>query len=496
MIKVLGLILTFTVFFISCMEQVPPNRPTFSSKNVEVDPDPIVEPEALEIPTRPTGAIVLQTDHCACQNGESIALGTCAQTCASKPNTENELLYFNAEPTTAITLDIYQDISGWCKRDIIDPNTGEAVNAGAAACVIEAIDENGGRTELPFEPGAGAKSFAVDVSVLNFNNSYRITIVEVSSGARSSTIQLRKIKTNDRGIEGPLALMPVNEFACMINRFEDPDEPRNITDSDRTHFYFVSETRPEPLPKNTGAYCHDKQKQETPTNSPLLEEKAGAFSVWNRNDPRFFDLDGDDEIDIHNIIAEEVERQGQRLDSTPRLFFELEWPNGISIDGDSGTNTQGKLGFYMTPWIDDQTFKAYCPTQEYYYSSNPIFRAMREVVGVDTEGLYVAKKDGFCDFVLVKESLIKQIWFYKENGQHIQPNDNTISGKQVQFYWPASTDSPFIKKSDQAVYTLKRADELTCGDTTLPESSGQGSNGARTNFPPHDKRIGCVPVLR
>ena len=88
-------------------------------------------------------------------------------------------------------------------------------------------------------------------------------------------------------------------------------------------------------------------------------------------------------------------------------------------------------------------------------------------------------------------AFLKKIWFYKENGTHFQPNDNTVAGKKVQFYWPADPDSPFIKKSHQRTYTVKRPDELSCDGTNVQDNA----NDATNTFPPHDKRIGCVPKI-
>ncbi len=115
---------------------------------------------------------------------------------------------------------------------------------------------------------------------------------------------------------------------------------------------------------------------------------------------------------------------------------------------------------------------------------------MRDVVGVNTEGLYVAKKEGQNTHMLIKESLLKSIWFFIENGAHIEPTNDTVTGKQVQYYWPPDPASPFLKKSHQSVYTIKAASEL--GNVSANQSSGQG---IPTSYPPHDKRIGCIPEL-
>jgi hypothetical protein len=281
----------------------------------------------------------------------------------------------------------------------------------------------------------------------------------------------------------------------------------SILDVTRFYLNFNSETRPEPLMETTtvSAYCHDIEIYgTTPINSPLLEETPGVFSLWFKDDPRFYDLDGNGTRDINQLIEQEVILQGASLSQTPDLFTSLSWfsefDDGDSTPtGDGGGNTLNltvlnkELGFYMSPFLDDITYKSYCPTQIHYFSTSPIFKAMREIVAVDTEGLYIGKENNVQNFLLINQSVLQSIWFYIEGGQHIEPTTDTISGKQVQFYWPADPSSPFIKKSHQRVFTIKSASEL---DSSTNVTSGtSGSGGIPTNIPPHDKKIGCIPVM-
>jgi len=512
--KVLILLILFTlsqIILISC-ENIPRGRPTFTDLNSKVvsgDDDPVL----LDIPERPSGAIIVQADHCGCKAGVPITLGDCAAFCSENQNSSDTLakLYFNVELTEAITLDVYEDVYGWCKEEIIDPNTNISVATGVG-CSIEVKDQKGNVVEnLPFDPGAGQASFVVDISGLDDDETYRLSIMETSSEAKSTTFQVRKFSSLMTGPSGPLQLMPINRYSCMIREIAVVNGVTTIIGLDRFHLYFNSENRPEPLNESSVAlaYCHDIETYgTTPINSPLLEETPGAFSLWFTNDPRFYDLDFDGKRDINQLIEQEVLLQGAQLNSTPDLFTSLNWMSELSDGnntpgGNGGNNTtievlNKDLGFYMAPFIDDQTYKSYCPTQQHYYSSNPLFKAMRDLVAVDTEALYVAKEDNACNFLLINESVLSTIWFYIEGGQHIEPTTNTIAGKQVQFYWPADPASPFIKKSHQRIYTVKSTDDLGqgCSGTSSSNSSTNGSNtGIPTNIPPHDKRIGCVPVM-
>ena len=499
------IILATLLLLAACTDNIPRGRPTLSLDTPLVTQEDLIDDEQLEdeVVQRPSGAILIQADACACKNGEPISIGDCAGICANKQSNadENSTLFFNVQLTEAITLDIYQDVAGWCSTLPGEETSNQ--------CNIEVKDEDGAILTLPFDPAPGATAFSLDVGgVLDFDETYRITITESTSQARSTTIQLRLFsELIDDTIGGPLALMPVNNYACLFRDgfFDEATGELIIENVSRFHFYFIPETRPEPLTPATvpTVNCYDIEAYgNTPINSPLLEESTGVFTAWNKDDPRFFDLSGNGTRRIHELIEQNVELQGQSLANTPELFFPLTWQNGFDdgnqVPGQPASSnlstTSAQLGFYMAPFLDEVTFKAYCPTRLHYYSDSPLFRAMREVVAVDTEALYAAKQNNVCDFLLIKESLLKQIWFYIEGGQHIEPTNNTVQGKQVQFYWPPDVNSPFIKKSHQRVYTIKGSTEITCNDSSLNDG-GQNSGGVPSNIPPHDKRIGCVPVL-
>lgn len=500
-------ILILLIAAVSCTDNIPRGRPTLelSDSTAVTDTDTETEEEVDLITQRPSGAIIIQPDACACQNGKPISIGDCADICAAKQasTNANKTFFFDVELTEAITLDVYQDIAGWCST--LDGET-DVVNS----CYYEIKSESGSVEQVAFDPAAGATSFQLDLSgeILSEDETYRITLVESATSARSTTIQLRLYSDLlDDTIGGPLAIMPVNSYSCLFRdgEFDSSTGELIVNDTSRFHFYFIPSTRPEPLSEATvpTVNCYDIETYgNTPINSPFLEETNNSFAVWNSNDPRFFDLSSTGVLRVHELIEQNVELQGQSLSSTPELFFPLSWLNGFN-DGDQNpgeeasvsiSTTSAELGYYMSPFIDSETYKAYCPTRSHYYSDSVLFKAMREIVGVDTEALYVAKQQNVCDFLLIKESTLKDIWFYIEGGQHIEPTNDTVQGKQIQFYWPADPNSPFIKKSYQRTYTVKNVSDISCNDTSVGSGS-QGSDGVRTQIPPHDNRIGCIPVL-
>ena len=329
---------------ISCEDNIPRNRPTLSLENVSVSDDVIEVEEEDETIQRPTGAIIIQPNACACQGGEPISIGDCDAICAQKQSTgdQRKTFFFDVQLTEAITLDVYGDVAGWCST-----LPGENITN---QCLINIKDQDGDDlSPIAFNPAPDQLSFELDLSgeILNEDETYRISISEATSGATSTTIQLRLVSNLiDDTIGGPLALMPVNSYSCL---FRDGEFDQNtgeliVNDVNRFHFYFIPETRPEPLTEATvpTVNCYDINTYgNTPINSPLLEETTGAFTVWNANDPRFFFLSGGTTRRVHELIEQNVMLQGLTLSQTPEIFFPLNWLNGFD-DGDQAPGEQAQ----------------------------------------------------------------------------------------------------------------------------------------------------------
>jgi hypothetical protein len=501
-----------SVLFYSCTSEAPRNRPTINltNQNVVVDEEKIAEEEAqaeldrLAALARPTNAVKIENGFCACKDSLSISQGNCSAFCAGKPSADPKL-YLTVSTTEDITQrDDIKTFHNWCTKEIPDPTTGESLELNPS-CLIEVKDSDNNTGSLTIETiSAGSNAVVVNIASLDEDKTYRIKIVETVSGAASSTVQIRKFSTPITDpIGGALGTVPIQQYTCMNITIAEDGSNLFYEDASRIHFYFNDENRPEPLSAIfANIHCHDINKYgKTPINNPLLEESPGAYSLWNIWDPRFWDTDGDGEAQINQLLQQNVKDQGFTMDEPPRLFHKFQWYNGPDVSsastsgsssGASAAPVLAELGYYMTPWIDQTTFKAYCPKRSHYYSSNQLFVAMRDLVGVDTEGLYIAKQEGSQDFILIREAVLKEIWFYKVSGQHIEPTNDTVTGKQVQFYWPADPASPFIKKSHQSIYTVKKASEVGSDNVSTDQ---QNSTGTSSNYPPHDKRIGCIPAL-
>jgi hypothetical protein len=133
----------------------------------------------------------------------------------------------------------------------------------------------------------------------------------------------------------------------------------------------------------------------------------------------------------------------------------------------------------MYPYL--RNYKSKCLTAADYHSGSGLFRAIGEMIGVDTEGLYVgvAQYSMSKDYVLLNETDLKKVWFYLRNGVMIAPTDDMVATVPVYFHYPLNFANPYQRSAVQRTYQLKGAQELN-----LP--SGH-------TYPAHDRKLGCIP---
>jgi hypothetical protein len=441
---------------------------------------------------RPTGEIFIKRDFCSCINGRPDIINNCDSFCASKTDS-TPVLFGSVTLGPAIELNNeLQDLNGWCKNEI----TGS--NQTAPACVLEVWDGSAIQS-LNITTNAGSNSFTANIANLPLNTTFVAKIKESSSGAVSNEFQIRRIEqeTGDGGgTTTPLKIMPVSQYTC-INRtgtcgaLSDPDEI--FLCGFREYYYFPSNSTPLSLPPGSHfLLCHDTQFgiDDSPL-FPRLELIPQHFSVWSQSDIRFADQDQDGSPDINKMIQDRLLSE-YNVQRTINIFGLFNWPNRPAVDNTSPTAPN--VGFYMQPWIDGITGRGFCPTQINYNSTDPTFRILKETVGVDTEGIYLAVKQPDASsttsqgpgLMIIRENLLKQIWFYYENGQHFVPDEVTSTQKTIMYYWPPDPVDPYVKKSTQKIYIVRAPEEI----------SGNGSTtGLATIIRPPDKRFGCVPSL-
>lgn len=480
--------------------------PTVDSSNLSLDDGETVETFlaalaaqssgiCIETIIRPNNAVFVNSSYCACKNTTPLILNNCLTYCYGKSTADEEILFVSTSLSDEIKLnEELGSLQNWCTKEIGDGNV-------QPSCSLELFDGSGTQT-LPILSFTGTTSFKVDIKTLPNNVTYVAKLVEKTSGATSDSFQIRKYEHQSEAATpfGPLKIMAVSQYACMSRMGTSVNGSFNATHALRFHFYFAANKSPPSLPPigNTVIYCHDIETYGV-NDSPLfprLELIPEQFAVWDESDNRFVDSDGNGVEDISDTMTSRLlEEYGIEL--AVDVFDLVLWRNVITFGTD---NTQQTLGFVMQPWIDTNTGRAFCPTQKDYNGNDPIFKVMKEEVGVDTEGLFIGRRqilniisdDGTFvqaphDVLFVRETLLKKIWFYYENNKHYIPDDITAGQKTVMFYWPPDTEHPYVKKSTQYIYTVINTSGL---DTTVVPT-----NALSTSVVPADKRMGCIPSL-
>lgn len=489
-------------------------------KNLSAEEQEILVPACQEPPVkRPDGAVFWKNDFCACKDGKPVSYGNCSSFCASKNTSGAEVLFANFSITEAITKSGLNSVFGWCRANL---ETDE-VNP---ECKLQAKDENNAVIELDVNIPSNSNSITANIQdALEFDKTYILTLVEKSSGAKSNSIQFIKFSTDlALPILGPLKVASVNQYSCIVRTAATDDNTGDVyfEEAYRLHFYQHPRFPAKTVPLGLGSFvCHDiwTYGQQDEARFPRLENKEGALKFWDETDPRFYDNNGNGIVDINDGIISKVKALGGTIASNISLFRKRQWYNSdvclSAMESSQGSNSGGRnaslptelpiLGYNLPSWIDTTTYRAYCPKAEHYNSNNTLFKAMRDFIGVDTEAFYGGAKFlnttsavGACltDIVLLRETDIKDVWFYYKNGVPTVPTDDIIANVPVYFHYPLNKASPYVKTSTQGLYRVQTAAELNSilnGNNT-PTTTSNPTGGA-TIFPPHDRRLGCVPKL-
>jgi hypothetical protein len=456
---------------------------------------------------RPDGAVKFRLNFCGCKDGKAVTYGNCNSFCSTK-NTEGVgLLYANFNVTEEISLNSgLGNLYAWCNTPLPDEEANPR-------CVIKAKDEDGGEQILDVVGIAGSNSLTANIDKLSEDKAYVLTLVEQTSGAKSDSIQIVKFSADiPIPVLGPLKNAPISQYSC-IHRPPAPDEETGDIYYDaafRVHFYFLPRIPPQPIAAGSDIVCHDWLNPLYGVIDdilfPRLELIGGVFNLWDNTDPRFYDNNGNGNDDVNDIIIQKAKNFGLSSSFSAATKFFIPFPTMSTTDDneEAGNNNSAQsLGYYMPPWTDQTTFRSYCLNSTHYNSSNPIFKAMRDVVGVDMEGIYVGVKapetvfdrdnnpiQAPNDFLLIRETDLKKVWFYMKNNVPTVPTDAVVSSVPVFFYYPLNPASPYVKTSTQRIYQVKGAVEL---NTSNVQEGGNNAAGISTKYPPHDRKIGCIP---
>lgn len=516
--------------FVSCQDTIP-QRSTINPGAL-VDPEPTCEENQVltevttesDIPTdkskieydgklfyckdkaavRPDNAIFWKTDFCGCKDSKPVTYGNCSAFCAGKNTGGVETLFANFTTADAVSLQL-GSVYAWCNTNL----PGDTENP---SCELQAKDETGAVSKVQVTIPQGSNSLQANIASLPYDKTFVLTLVETKSQAKSNSIQIIKFSQDvSLPILGPLKNAPVSQYTCMIrNPSQDDDGTLYFDSAYRMHYYFLPRIPPKPIPAGNGSIvCHDifnTSLYGLVDNElyPRLETVAGMYNLWDLTDPRFYDNDNDTRIDINQAIVQKTKIYGATINADSKFFQQFPpQPEKCAFQLKLDQNqTCQPLGYIMAPWTDQTTFKSYCLNSSHYNSTNPLFRALGEYIQVDTEGLYVGEKQGEAvtnsdgsistganDYILVRESDIKAVWFYLKNGVPTLPTDDNVGNNAVYFYYPFNKASPYVQTSTQRIYRVRWGYELGSSSST----SGNTSSGGTTTLPPHDRKIGCVP---
>jgi len=369
-----------------------------------------------------------------------ISSTTCINFCSTRATNNNDLLFFNFTISDALISMGLNSVSDWCTVPI-----GESTNPN---CVLEVRSEGGTEPPISFEVPAGRNSFSANISVLAKDRTYILTLTELTTGVKSNSIQLRKPSDGAGNTPlGPLMVQPVSRYTCINRRIlEDDNNGDTFFESAvRLHFNFIEKFRPEPVPQFVSdVFCHDISRYGRRDSSayPRLEETPGSYALWSWDDIRFFDIDQSGRRDVNEIIAKKAADYGTPFASVPNLFFELRMSSGPTINqvGNTASSVQA-LGFYMSYFNDVAAGNvAYCPKQVHYNSGDKPLKAIGDVLQVDTEGVYLGKRETMTfvndsgqveclpqDILVVRESDMKKVWFFLHPTTRLPTQPTTTS---------------------------------------------------------------------
>lgn len=504
------------LFFVSCQDTIPA-RSTISPESAQTTGGTSGGANGETVVSRPDNAIKFKTDFCGCKDKKPVTFGNCSAFCSTKATNGAGILYTNFNVTEDISLNnSLKNVKGWCNNPLPEDTSNPK-------CVMLAKDEYNNETVLDVETGGSLNSLNINIDKLIEDKTYVLTLVESSSGSKSDSIQIIKYATEiSVNSLGPLKIAPITQYTCLkryaTQAANDPDIYFDA--AFRMHFYFLPRIPPNPIPPGSNYICHDYMNPLygaiDDISYPRLAAIQGFISVWDKTDPRFYDNNGNTFLDVNDVIIQKTKNFGATIPPSSKYFFPLKKliadPAQLAnaeMNNNSSTTATGDLvlGYYMYPWIDQSNSHAYCLNNSHYNGSNPLFRAIGEVVGVETEGLYAAKKvpeyvvdpNGTTqtapeDIIFLKESDLKSTWFYFNNGVPTLPTESMVSNVAVFFYYPFNPTSPYVKASTQSLYQLKSAEEIIQESQNANVSSGGASDsGALSAMPPHDRKFGCVP---
>lgn len=447
-------------------------------------------PEIIE---RPKESIFVQRNYCACLNALPDVINDCVLFCSDQDEAAQSTLYGEVRVGPEVELNpLLGNLHNWCEVEL---NEFES----APSCVLDVWSDSGPEIQLGVSTFPNSNRFESNISELRYDRTYVARIVEVSSGASSDAFQIRRFRFDDgnNDADNPLKITPISQYTCLDRSVPGCGEIDDQTNAEfyncarRRYYYFQVASEPPAVNYETNfIVCHDLALgQDDNELFPRFELRPHHMGLWDQTDFRFYDLNGDGKADINQTIRQRLlDEYGENREQV-NVFALFSWPNAPPRDQGSNNNRVNQ-GFIMQPWINSQTGRAFCPGISEYNGNDNMFRILGELVGVETEAVYLAVQehetalaDQVDTLMLIRENKLRQIWFYIQNGQHIEPTNVTAGQRTIRFYWPPDPENPFQRKAYQRMFTIRHPTELA------------QNTGIPTNIVPPDKRIGCIPRI-
>ena len=509
------IILICSIVLGACVESYSGNsgRSEVAASNQDTTAGATAEPTPTPTPTveqRPSGAVFFDRNFCACFQQKPVILSDCQAYCADR-NDLTPTGYFNftlgAEVTENANLG---DLNNWCTATL-------ASTTSSTGCYLEA--KFGAETQRITGLTISGNTIQANLQILDDDKTYIMTLVEQSSGARSDSVHLRKIDPEETSsnTDGVLKIIGANQYNCFFRSgLQDSNNLFYDYNISKTYYYVDNNLPPNVVPGHPSIVCHDNQLFGNDDNPlyPRLNLQESVFYLWDQNQVKFYDLNNNSSLDINEELTQRFTEAG--VVGNTQTFAKLEWffyPQGaLSTGTDDNTSTDNsqlnnsapptlaKLGFFMSPFVEGNNNTGLCPKQSDFNGTSPLFNILKDYIGGDTEGIYLAVREPLSysytdangivqtvsspdDFLIIREGLLKQIWFYTNpQGLHIVPDENSVANNTIRFYYPPDTSSPFVKKSYQRVFTV-----------THPNIYNGDPNAIPTSIIPSDKRFGCIP---
>jgi hypothetical protein len=481
-------------------------------------------------PSRPSNVINIVDDFCVCQNRVSLSTNDCANTCANRSADSNATLVINTNPNATLLNDerFFTDtirvgtLNSWCNMTINDGRKNPA-------CTVHVF--NGTNTFVLNQNIRFEQQNTLSVTIpngLTDNTTYLAHIVESGSGSNAKSVPFQfRLKrenstTSTTTASSALKIEPMKMYSCLFRRYTKASE--NVNSNSYTFSFRLSmfeQLAKAPVPvSNTSQltiFCHDFQRfgKNDSSSYPRLESFSHIFSLWDKDDSRFTNQGGG--LVINSLIHQRLLAEYGLADTTQ--YFSPFYGGNNGARYHPLIQTSVIQGYILTAFQDHANATAYCPNSSHYNSNEPKFKILKEVIGVETEGLFMgimtpvtytsiapdAPPVTNVDIIYIRESIVNQIWFYSERNNsglliNKRPTPETAHTKNLKFYWPPNFADPlgqnnnYQKKVWQEEYQILTGEEA---QILIESATGSDNDGGiaevPTSFRPSDRRLGCVP---